>query len=90
MTDTWRTESLGAGRFRFTNVSTGRLAMIVLAPIEGAEVVVEDGVAEDPWVVPSPVDTGASFVAVVRGAGVGITATAVPSMEPVYQKLEVS
>lgn len=64
--------------------------MVVLAPIEGSEVVVEDGVAADAHVVPAPVDAGGSFVAVVRGAGVRVTATAVPSMGHVFQELEVS
>lgn len=90
MAEPWKSEALGAGRFRFTNTSGGKLAMIVLAPVSGAEVRVENGVAEDPHVVPAPVDAGDSFVAVVRGAGVRITATAPPSMQHVYWELAVS
>lgn len=90
MSDAWDVEQLGAGRFRFTNVSGGRLAMITLTPHDATEVAVEDGAPGDAWVVPSPVGPGEAFTAVVRGAGVRITATAVPSMQPVYQDLPVS
>ena len=90
MAEPWKSEALGSGRFRFTNTSGGKLAMVVLSPVSGAEVRVEDGVAEDPHVVPVPVDAGGSFVAVVRGAGVRITATAPPSMQNVYWELSVS
>ena len=86
----WDVEQLGSGRFRFTNVSGTRLAMIALTPQDGAEVAVEDGAPGDAWVVPSPVGPRESFTAVVRGAGVRITATAVPSMQSVYQDLPVS
>ncbi|HEY6649467.1 MAG TPA: hypothetical protein VI217_20480 [Mycobacterium sp.] len=64
--------------------------MIVLAPVGGAEAKVEDGIEDDPHAVPAPVDAGGSFVALVRGAGVRITATAVPSMTHVYWELSVS
>lgn len=36
--DPWTAENIGPDRYRFTNVSGGRLAMIVLAPIRDAEV----------------------------------------------------
>ena len=90
MTNPWTIEQLGAGRFRFTNATSGKLAMIGLSPIDDAEVAVEGCIADDPWTVPSPVDAGAAFVAVVRGAGARITATSVPSMRPVFQELEVT
>jgi hypothetical protein len=38
----------------------------------------------NPHIVTAPVDAGASFVAVVRGSGVRITATAAPSMTHTY------
>lgn len=92
MADPWKAEQLGSGRFRFTNVSGGKLVAVVLAPsADGTEVVVEDGVSDDPWVVPAPVDAGESFIAVVRGAGVRITAsTPPPRMNHLYWEMEVS
>lgn len=86
----WKAESIGSGKFRFTNVSGGKLGMIVLTPVDLTEVRVEDGVRDDPHVVPKPIDAGESFVAVVRGKGVRVTATAVPSMTNVYWDLSVS
>ena len=85
--DPWTAESVGSDRFRFTNVSGGRLAMIVLTPTDNAEVKVVDGAEADPHVVPAPVDDGGSFVAVVRGAGTRITATELPSMTHRYWEL---
>ncbi|CDM77200.1 Regulatory protein AfsR [Mycobacterium marinum] len=78
----WSAIPLGANRYRFTNTSGGRLAMITLMPFGATQVEVED--SPEPHVVPAPVDAGASFVAVVRGRGVHITATAVPSMAHTY------
>lgn len=48
------------------------------------EVSVEGGVPDDPYIFPAPVDAGSSFIAVVRGDGVRVTATAVPSMQNMY------
>lgn len=92
MADPWKAEPLGSGRFQFTNVSGGKLVAVTLSPSSsGDEVVVEDGVAEDRWVVPNPVDAGASFVAVVRGSGVRITAsTPPPAMRHLYWEMAVS
>jgi tetratricopeptide (TPR) repeat protein len=78
----WSATPLGANRYRFTNASGGRLAMIALTPFGATHVEVED--SPEPHIVPAPVDAGASFVAVVRGSGVRITATAVPSMTHTY------
>ncbi|OHU79015.1 tetratricopeptide repeat protein [Mycobacteroides chelonae] len=78
----WSAIPLGANRYRFTNASGGRLAMIALVPFGATHVEVED--SPEPHTVPAPVDAGASFVAVVRGQGVRITATAVPSMAHTY------
>ena len=88
--DPWSAESLGDDRYRFTNISGGQLSMIVLIPNGATEVVVEGGVEDDPHAVPSSVNAGDSFVAVVRGEGVHINATATPSMTPVYWELTVS
>lgn len=52
--------------------------MITMTPFGATHVKVEH--SPEPHVVPAPVDAGASFVAVVRGRGARITATAVPSM----------
>lgn len=90
VSDPWTAEPIGSDRFRFTNVSGGRLAMIVLSPIGNAEVEVEDGVESEPHVVPASIDSGGSFVAVVRGAGTRITATEVPSMTHRYWELSLS
>jgi hypothetical protein len=78
----WSATLLGANRYRFTNTSGGRLAMITLTPFGATQVEVED--SPEPHTVPAPVDAGTSFVAVVRGRGVRITATAVPSMTHTY------
>jgi tetratricopeptide (TPR) repeat protein len=78
----WSAIPLGANRYRFTNASGGRLAMITLTPFGATHVEVED--SPEPHTVPTPVDVGASFVAVVRGKGVRITATVVPSMTHTY------
>jgi hypothetical protein len=64
--------------------------MVVLSPFDGTEVVVNNGVSEDPHAVPRPVEAGASFEAVIRGAGVRVTATAPPEMTDVYWDFEVS
>lgn len=56
--------------------------MATLTPFGATHVKVED--SPEPHIVPAPVDAGASFVAVVRGSGVRITATAVPSMTHTY------
>jgi tetratricopeptide (TPR) repeat protein len=80
----WTAEPLGSDRFRFTNTSGLRLAMVVLTPANGTAVRVEDGVADDPHVVPVPVNAGSNFIALVRGRGLRITATAVPSTRNVY------
>jgi tetratricopeptide (TPR) repeat protein len=78
----WSAARLGEGRYRFTNTSGGRLAMITLAPFGATQVRVED--SPEPYTVPAPIDAGDSFVAVVRGKGMRITATALPSMTHVY------
>lgn len=88
--DPWNVEDLGAGRFRFTNASGNKLAMIVLAPVGDALVKVEDGVEFDPHVVPAPIDDGDAFIAVVRGVGARVTATALPSMVHVYWEFVVT
>jgi len=80
----WSAEDLGGGRFRFKNMSGGKLAMIALSPIGATQVRVEDGIEDDPHTVPAPVDAGESFIALVRGQGMRVTATAVPSMTHVY------
>ncbi len=56
--------------------------MITLSPHGATQVKVEDSV--DPHTVPAPVDAGDSFVALVRGRGMRITATAVPSVTYIY------
>lgn len=78
----WSAIPLGANRYRFTNTSSGRLAMVTLMPFGATHVEVED--SPEPHTVPAPVDAGASFIAVVLGSGVRITATAVPSMTHTY------
>ncbi|WP_167668466.1 hypothetical protein [Mycobacteroides salmoniphilum] len=87
VSDPWTSEHIGSDRFRFTNVSGGRLAMIVLAPIGNTEVKVEDGVESAPHVVSASIENGGSFVAVLRGVGTRITATEVPSMTHRYWEL---
>ncbi|WP_418005171.1 hypothetical protein ACNO8X_10160 [Mycobacterium sp. PDNC021] len=89
VSDPWTAEHIGSGRFRFTNVSGGRLAMIILSPIGDAEVEVEEGVESEPHIVPAPIDNGGSFVAVLRGAGVRVTATELPSMTDRYWELSL-
>ena len=78
----WSAIPLGANRYRFTNASGGRLAMITLTPFGATHAEVEG--SPEPHTVPTPVDAGASFVAVVRGEGVRITATELPSMTHTY------
>jgi len=78
----WSAILLGANRYRFTNASGGRLARITLTPFGETYAEVED--SPELHTVPLPVDAGASFVAVVRGSGVRITATAVSSMAHTY------
>ncbi|AMO62349.1 Regulatory protein AfsR [Mycolicibacterium phlei] len=78
----WSATTLEPDRYRFTNTSGGRLAQITLAPFGATQVMVEN--SPDPHIVPEPVANGGSFVAVVRGRGMRITATAMPSMVPVY------
>ncbi|MCV7418821.1 hypothetical protein [Mycolicibacterium litorale] len=72
-------------------MSDGKLAMITLSPFGSTEAqVITGGAKEDPHVVKSPIEPGDFFVAIVRGEGVRVTATAVPSMTPVYFDLLVS
>jgi hypothetical protein len=78
----WSAAPLGANRYRFTNTSGRRLAQITLAPFGATQVEVED--SPEPHTVPAPIDAGDSFVAMVRGRGARITATAMPSMMYVY------
>lgn len=78
----WSAIPLGANRYRFTNASGGCLAMIALTPFGATHVEVEE--SPEPHIVPAPVDAGDSFIAVVRGSGVRVTATAVPSMTHTY------
>jgi hypothetical protein len=58
--------------------------MITLTLHDATQAKVEDGVDFDPDAVPAPVDAGDSFVAVVRGSGMRISASAVSSMTHVY------
>ena len=92
MADPWTTEPLGAGRYRFTNVSGGRLEMISLYPLGATEVqVVVGGVAGEPHLVEAGIADGEFFVAVVRGQGVRVTSsTAYPAMRTVIWELAVS
>lgn len=78
----WSVISLGANRYRFTNVSGGRLAMVTLRPFGATHVEVED--SPEPHTVSAPVDDGASFVALVLGSGMRIAATAVPAMKHIF------
>jgi hypothetical protein len=64
------------------NTSGRRLAQITLAPFGATQVEVED--SPEPHTVPAPIDAGDSFVAMVRGRGMRITATAMPSTMYVY------
>ena len=80
--DPWTTARLGENRYRFTNTSGVKLPQITLAPHGATQVKVED--SPEPHTVPTSVDAGDSFVAVVRGRGMHITATAMPSMTYVY------
>lgn len=84
MAEPWSAEALGEDKFRFTNTSGETLAMIVLAPRGGATVKVIDGTPLDPHTVPAPVKAGDNFVALVRGAGVRITATFPTNMQHTY------
>lgn len=75
----WTAAVLANSRYRFTNISGGRLAQITVDPIGATAVEVED--SPDPHVVAVPLDDGDSFVAVMRGgAGVRVTATKMPSL----------
>jgi len=56
------------------------------APFGATQVEVED--SPEPHTVPALIDAGDSFVAMVRGRGVRITATAMPSMIYVYSDFE--
>jgi hypothetical protein len=78
----WTAARLGENRYRFTNTSGVRFAQITLAPYGAAQVKIED--SPEPHTIPAPIDAGDSFVAVVRGRGMRITATALPSMTYVY------
>lgn len=78
----WAAEDLGENRYRFTNTSGRTLAMVTLRPHSATHVAVEDNA--ESHTVSAPVDAGSSFIAVVRGRGTYITATAVPSMTNVY------
>ena len=55
----WSAARLGGNRYRFTNTSGGRLAMITLAPYGATQVEVED--SPEPHTVPAPVDAGDQF-----------------------------
>jgi tetratricopeptide (TPR) repeat protein len=78
----WAAAILANSRYRFTNISGGRLTQITVDPIGATVVEVEDSL--DPHVVAVPLDDGDSFVAVMRGgAGVRVTATKMPSLAPV-------
>jgi hypothetical protein len=78
----WAAAVLANSRYRFTNISGGRLAQITVDPIGATVVEVED--SPDPHVVAVPLDDGDSFVAIMRGgAGVRVTATKMPSLAPV-------
>jgi hypothetical protein len=85
----WNAEPLGANRFRFTNTSGDTLAMILLTPIMAATVSVENGEDIATHVLRDPIFPGASFVAVVCGPGVHVTATAIPARRPVYWTMEL-
>ncbi len=78
----WTAARLGENRYQFTNTSGAKLAQITLAPHGATQVKVDDSPV--PHTVPAPVDAGDSFVAVVRGRGMRITATAMPSMTYIY------
>jgi tetratricopeptide (TPR) repeat protein len=77
----WAGAVLANNRYRFTNISGGRLAQITVDPY-GSTVIEVEG-SPDPHVVAAPLDDGGSFVAVIRGGGVRITASSMPSMTPV-------
>jgi tetratricopeptide (TPR) repeat protein len=74
----WTAARLGENRYRFTNTSGLKLAQITLAPYGATQVKIED--SPEPHTVPAPIYAGDSFVAVVRGRGMRITARALPSM----------
>lgn len=90
--DPWRAEPLGAGRFRFTNTSSGLLEMIELHPLGLSEIqVTVGGVEDNPHVVRYSIAPGDFFVAIVRGEGVRVTSsTAYPVLRTVIWTLEVS
>lgn len=73
----WAGAILANDRYRFTNISGGRLAQITVDPCGDTTIEVEGSV--DPHTVPAPLDDGESFVATIRGEGVRITATRIPS-----------
>lgn len=78
----WSAVPLGSDRYRFTNASGGRLAMIALTPLGATQVEVEG--SPEPHTLSAPIDAGASFIAMVCGKGVRITATALSSMTHTY------
>jgi hypothetical protein len=80
--DPWTTARLGENRYRFTNTSGRGLAQITPSPLGATHVQVEE--SPDSYTVPAPVDAGDTFVAVVRGRGLRVNATALPSLTYMY------
>jgi hypothetical protein len=62
----WQVAPLGEYRYKFTNVSGRKLAMIAVDPFAGGEAEVEG--SPHPHTVQSPVEPGGSFTARVRGS----------------------
>jgi tetratricopeptide (TPR) repeat protein len=83
----WSAAELANYRYRFTNISGGRLVAVTIDPY-GATVIEVEG-SPDPHVVPAPIGDGGSFVAVIRGTGGIIRATRVPSMTNVTMQLRL-
>lgn len=83
--DPWKAETLGEGRYKFTNVSGRKLGAISVMPFPGGEAEVEG--ASHPYSLPTPVEPGKSFVAKVRGS-VRITGTVPVTMENVFWKFD--
>ncbi len=79
----WGGAILANNRYRFTNISGGRLTQITVDPC-GSTVIEVEG-SPDPHAVPAPLEDGGSFVAVIRGEGVRITARNTRSTTPVTQ-----
>lgn len=83
MAEPWSAEHIGGGKFRFSNTSGRKLVAVTLTPTDGAKARVIDGVPDDPWVVPRPVEAGSHFEAFVEGA-VRVTATIPETFGSVY------